>query len=100
MVLREVTAPRNYVALWRMARFAPELRETARRYFLGGGTYPWDCPVRTPLGVVRPLRPRRRSRRDVAGARARDRRRARVGARAGGVDRRAEARHGGAGARD
>jgi FkbM family methyltransferase len=54
MVLREAASPRNYASLWRMARRAPQFGETARRYFLGGGAYPWRCPVRTPLGIIAP----------------------------------------------
>jgi FkbM family methyltransferase len=53
-VLKEAAAPRNYRALWRMARLAADSGETAKRYFLGGGEYPWACPIRTPRGVVRP----------------------------------------------
>ena len=53
-VLKEITAPRNYVALARMARVCEQPFGFARRYFLGGGDYPFECAVRTPLGVVRP----------------------------------------------
>jgi FkbM family methyltransferase len=54
MVLRELRSARNYRALWQMMRRAPDFRETARRYFLGGGEYPWRCRVRTPLGTIAP----------------------------------------------
>lgn len=37
-----------------MALICPDFAETARRFFLGGDGYPWRCPVRTPIGVVRP----------------------------------------------
>lgn len=53
-VLKEIVAPRNYVALARMARVCEQPFSVARRYLLGGGDYPFDCAVRTPLGVVRP----------------------------------------------
>ena len=32
----------------------PRFPENAWRYFSGRGAYPYDCAVRTPLGVVRP----------------------------------------------
>jgi FkbM family methyltransferase len=54
MVVREALRPRNYLALARMARVYPEPGEAVRRYFLGRGTYPYRCPVRTPAGVVAP----------------------------------------------
>lgn len=54
VVLREAFEPRNYRALARMARSSPEPLAFARRYFLGGGSYPYRCPVRTPLGLVAP----------------------------------------------
>lgn len=53
-VLKEITAPRNYVALVRMARVCENPLDVGRRYLLGGGGYPFDCGVRTPLGLVRP----------------------------------------------
>ena len=53
-VLKELVAPRNYVALARMARVCERPLDVARRYLLGGGDYPFVCGVRTPLGVVRP----------------------------------------------
>jgi FkbM family methyltransferase len=54
MVLREAVRPRNYAALWRMWRLTPSFREAATRYFLGSGSYPYDCPLRTPTGQVTP----------------------------------------------
>jgi FkbM family methyltransferase len=53
-VAKEIAAPRNYFALARIARNCPDFLEVARRYLLGGGTYPYPCRVRTPLGIVRP----------------------------------------------
>ena len=37
-----------------MVRLCPDFLEVARRYFLGGGAYPYRCRVRTPLGLVEP----------------------------------------------
>jgi len=54
-VLKEAVRPRNYVALARMVRVCDQPLDVARRYFLGGGHYPYECDVRTPLGVVRPM---------------------------------------------
>jgi FkbM family methyltransferase len=54
MVAKEVLRGRNYVALWRMWRLYPGLRENLGRYFLGRGGYPYDCQVRTPAGLVAP----------------------------------------------
>ena len=45
---------RNYRALWNMARLYPGFAENLRRYVTEKGEYPYDCEVRTPLGVVRP----------------------------------------------
>jgi FkbM family methyltransferase len=53
-VLKELVAPRNYVALARMARVCERPLDMARRYLLGGGDYPFVGAVRTPLGVVKP----------------------------------------------
>jgi FkbM family methyltransferase len=53
-VAKEVFAPRNYVALARMARVCERPLDFAQRYFFGGGEYPYACAVRTPLGFVRP----------------------------------------------
>ena len=53
-VLKELVAPRNYMALARMARVCEQPLDVARRYLLGGGDYPFVCGVRTPLGVVWP----------------------------------------------
>jgi FkbM family methyltransferase len=54
MVARELLRPRNYLALWRMRRVYPDLRESASRYLFGTGQYPWACPLRTPAGIVAP----------------------------------------------
>src|SRR6266516_129528 len=37
-----------------MARICPDFRDVARRYLLGGGTYPYRCRLRTPLGRAEP----------------------------------------------
>lgn len=54
MVAKEVFGAHNYVALWRMWRVYPDLRESLVRYFLGRGEYPYRCRARTPIGVVAP----------------------------------------------
>ncbi len=54
LVLRNLAAPANYRALAAMPRRYPDLRDAARRYFLGRGSYPAGVAVRTPTGVVRP----------------------------------------------
>jgi FkbM family methyltransferase len=53
-VLRNAVQRENWQALARMPRVYPRFPENAWRYFTGGGGYPYDCAVRTPLGVVRP----------------------------------------------
>jgi FkbM family methyltransferase len=54
MVAKEVLSVRNYAALWRMWHLYPRFRENLARYFLGRGEYPYECRVRTPLGIVAP----------------------------------------------
>jgi FkbM family methyltransferase len=54
LVAREVTQPGNYRALVNMARRYPRFRHNVGRYFLGRGSYPYRCEVRTPRGVVAP----------------------------------------------
>jgi FkbM family methyltransferase len=53
-VLRQVTEPGNYRALWRLVSTAVDPLDFAARYFLGRGTYPSVCLVRTPAGVIGP----------------------------------------------
>lgn len=53
-VLRNAVQRENWQALRRMPRVYPRFPEDAWRYFSGRGAYPYDCAVRTPLGVVRP----------------------------------------------
>jgi FkbM family methyltransferase len=53
-VVRELFAPRNYLALWRSRRVYERPLDGARRYFLGRGDYPTEFAMRTPLGVVAP----------------------------------------------
>ncbi len=54
MVLRETARPRNYLAVARMLRVCPDFGDAARRYLLGAGDYPYECRLRTPLGIVAP----------------------------------------------
>lgn len=54
MVLRNLVAPANYLALAAMARRYERPRDAAGRYLVGRGRYPARIGVRTPLGTVRP----------------------------------------------
>ena len=49
-VVGQVFEPRNYIALARIVLLCSPRFDVARRYFLGGGNYPFTCSVRTPLG--------------------------------------------------
>jgi FkbM family methyltransferase len=53
-VARQLLEPANYRALLALARVSPQPLRFARAYYLGGGSYPAPCPVRTPAGVVAP----------------------------------------------
>ena len=55
LVVRSVFEPEHYVALGRMVTRYPAFPRVAKRYFVGGGAYPWPCRVRTPTGVIAPL---------------------------------------------
>lgn len=54
LILRSVFEREQYAAAARMVRLYPAFGAVARRYFLGGGRYPWECRIRTPIGVVAP----------------------------------------------
>jgi FkbM family methyltransferase len=54
MVAKEVLEPRNYLAALRMVRRLERPADGLRRYFLGKGSYPYVCGVRTPSGMVAP----------------------------------------------
>jgi FkbM family methyltransferase len=53
-IAREAVRPSNWVALARMPRRYAHPIDGARRYFTPGGSYPYRCEVRTPLGTVAP----------------------------------------------
>jgi FkbM family methyltransferase len=53
-VLRQLAEPDNYRALARMTLTAREPLDFAGRYFLGRGSYPARCAVRTRAGVIEP----------------------------------------------
>jgi FkbM family methyltransferase len=55
LVFDSIVEPRQYVALARMVTSYPEFPRVARRYFLGGGHYPYACRVRTPTGTIAPI---------------------------------------------
>lgn len=52
MVIRELFAPRNYAAAARIPWTFVQPVDFAQRYFFGGGSYPYRCVIRTPLGRV------------------------------------------------
>jgi FkbM family methyltransferase len=53
-IAREAIRPSNWVALSRMPRRYVHPIDGARRYFTPGGSYPYRCEIRTPLGTVAP----------------------------------------------
>jgi FkbM family methyltransferase len=53
-IARNAVQRENWEALARMARTYPRFLPNAWRYFSGRGSYPYDCAVRTPVGIVRP----------------------------------------------
>jgi FkbM family methyltransferase len=55
LVARSIVEPQQYAALGRMVRRYPAFPRVAKRYFLGGGDYPYACRVRTPVGTVSPV---------------------------------------------
>lgn len=54
LVAQAIFEPGQYVAVARMIRRYPAFPAVIRRYLVGGGTYPYTCRVRTPIGVVGP----------------------------------------------
>jgi FkbM family methyltransferase len=55
MVIAEVREPANYRALARMPLVYVRPLVYMRRYFLGGGSYPAPCPLRSPHGRIAPI---------------------------------------------
>ena len=55
LVLDSIFEPNQYRALARMVTRYPAFPRVARRYFLGGGRYPYACRIRTPTGTVAPI---------------------------------------------
>jgi FkbM family methyltransferase len=55
LIAKSILEPEHYLALARMVRRYPAFGQVAKRYFLGGGRYPYACRVRTPTGTVAPL---------------------------------------------
>jgi FkbM family methyltransferase len=53
-IAREAVRPSNWVALARMPERYVHPIDGARRYFTPGGSYPYRCEIRTPLGTVAP----------------------------------------------
>ena len=50
-----IFTPRHYAALAAMVRRYPDFPTVAKRYFVGGGGYPYACRIRTPTGLVAPV---------------------------------------------
>jgi FkbM family methyltransferase len=55
LIAKSIVEPEHYVALARMVRRYPAFPRVVKRYFVGGGHYPYACRVRTPTGTVAPL---------------------------------------------
>ena len=53
-VARNAVRRENWQALARMTKVYPRFPENAWRYFTARGSYPYDCAVRTPLGIQTP----------------------------------------------
>ena len=53
-VLGAAFQPRHYKALARMASDSGAFPATLARYLTGKGHYPWQAPVKTPAGIIRP----------------------------------------------
>jgi FkbM family methyltransferase len=54
LIVESIFQRQHYVALARMVRLYPDFPDMARRYFVGGGEYPYRARVRTPEGIVAP----------------------------------------------
>lgn len=54
LILRSLVEPEHYVALVGMVRRYPDFAQVAKRYFVGGGDYPYRCRIRTPTGLIAP----------------------------------------------
>jgi FkbM family methyltransferase len=54
LVAESIIEPTHYRALAGMVWRYPAFPRVAKRYFVGGGRYPYACRVRTPVGMVRP----------------------------------------------
>jgi FkbM family methyltransferase len=54
LVIESIFAPRQYVAVARMVKLYPDFPAVVKRYFAGGGDYPWRCRIRTSTGEVAP----------------------------------------------
>jgi FkbM family methyltransferase len=53
LIRRSLSEPQQYVALARSLHRYPALASMLKRYFLGGGSYPYVASVRTPRGLAR-----------------------------------------------
>ena len=53
-ILGAATERRHYHALSNMVALYPRFPQMLRRYLLSTGRYPFDAPVRTPMGTVAP----------------------------------------------
>ncbi len=55
LIAQSIFEPQHYAAFLRMAQRYPDFAGLARRYFVGGGSYPYECRIRTPTGTVAPV---------------------------------------------
>jgi FkbM family methyltransferase len=55
LIVQSIFEPQHYAALLGMVRRYPDFAGLARRYFVGGGSYPYACRIRTPTGTIAPV---------------------------------------------
>ena len=55
LIIESAFEPQHYRALAGMVRRYPAFPVVAKRYFVGGGSYPYPCRIRTPTGTIAPL---------------------------------------------
>ena len=55
LIVQSIFEPEHYVALARMVRLYPAFPRVVKRYFVGGGNYPYACRVRTPTDTAAPM---------------------------------------------
>lgn len=53
-IIKAAMGPQHYIALINMFRCYPDVADGLIRYLTGGGNYPCDIRIRTPIGMVSP----------------------------------------------